>query len=289
MGGLERVRRSRTVRTRCAAAVRGLATLALAGGLSACVTEESEQRLGDSIAKEINQQVPLLRDPPLNRYVARLGQEIAHHSARPDLKYHFYIVDTDAVNAFALPGGHIYINRGLIERTENSSELAGILAHEIGHVAARHGARNLERHLRSGSLMALMYKLFRVQEPELVDPELVNLGGTLWSAAHSRSAETEADKLAVGYLIRSGIDPQGMVSLMDALLAEEGEQPASAPSAPWFSTHPTTESRVQSTRKRIRESIPKPRPRLVQDIPSYPSFLRRLEALPPPPPQLRLD
>ena len=103
------------------------------------------------MAAQVTQQLPLVEDPLLNAYVRRLGLLLAGESERPGLEYEFYIINSAMVNAFALPGGHIYLTRGLIERTENGAELAGVLAHEIGHVAARHGIQKLERHLRTGS------------------------------------------------------------------------------------------------------------------------------------------
>ena len=92
--------------------------------LAGCVNEQREQVIGDQVAAQINSRVPLVQDVPLNRYVNEVGRLIARQSGRPDIQYHFYIVDTNTLNAFALPGGHIYVNRGLIERTSEVSELA---------------------------------------------------------------------------------------------------------------------------------------------------------------------
>lgn len=269
---------SRNGRARAARPWRGVAALAAALALTGCVTEQREVALGNQIATQINAQVPLVQDAPLNLYINDLGRLIARHSERPDLQYYFYIVDSPALNAFALPGGHIYVNRGIIERTQNVSELAGILAHEIGHVAARHGAENLQRQMRTRSMAATMYQLILNRKP-LLDQEALDLGGALWQAQNSRADEQEADRLAVGYLVRTGVDPRGMLSLFSALWEEEQQMPASE-QVGWFSTHPGTAARMQATRQQIR-ALPEAKKPLATNNESYAAFLRRLSEQPP--------
>jgi predicted Zn-dependent protease len=260
----------------------GLLACLLALPLAGCINENREIAIGEQIASQVNSQVPLVLDVPLNLYVNNLGRLIARRSARPDLEYHFYIVNTPGINAFALPGGHIYVNRGLIERTGNVSELAGILAHEIGHVAARHGAENLQRHMRTRSVATVMYQLVLDREP-LLDQEALRLGGELWASSHSRADEAEADRLAVNYLVATGVDPRGMLSLFSALLEEEAQDPqAMAAADSWFSTHPATGARMDATRAHIRQVMATPKRELARNNESYAAFLRRLTALPPP-------
>jgi predicted Zn-dependent protease len=258
--------------------LRGGAALLAALALGGCVTEQREVAIGNQIAAQINTQVPLVQDIPLNLYLNDLGGLIARHSQRPDLQYHFYIVDSPALNAFALPGGHVYVNRGLIERTSNVSELAGILAHEIGHVAARHGAENLQRQMRTRSMASTMYQLILGSKP-LLDQEALDLGGALWAAQHSRADEAEADQMAVGYLVNTGVDPRGMLSLFSALWEEEQRVPVGE-QVSWFSTHPGTAARMQATRQQIRALPPPPQP-LATNNDSYAAFLRRITQLPP--------
>jgi beta-barrel assembly-enhancing protease len=272
-------------RARAARPLRGAAVLAAALALGGCVTEQREVALGNQIATQINMQVPLVQDVPLNLYLNDLGGLIARHSGRPGLQYHFYIVDSPSLNAFALPGGHIYVNRGLIERTSNVSELAGILAHEIGHVAARHGAENLQRQMRTRSMASTMYQLILGRKP-LLDQEALDLGGALWAAQHSRADEAEADQLAVQYLVNTGVDPRGMLSLFSALWEEE-QQVAGTEAVSWFSTHPGTAARMQATRQQIRALPPPPKP-LATNNDSYAAFLRRMAQLPPPMGQILL-
>ncbi len=274
--------RGGTVRALVARARRLAGAVAVLPLLAACVSEQREQQLGDQIAAQINTQIPLVQDAPLNHYVTDLGRMLARRSARPDVPYRFYIVDTEGVNAFALPGGHIYVNRGLIERTRNVSELAGVLAHEIGHVAARHGAKTLQRQMRTRSMSGILYKVILDREP-ILDQEALDIGGAVWSAAHSRNDEQEADRLAVGYLIASGVDPNGMLSLFNGFVKEEAAVPQGVV-AQWFSTHPATMQRLKITRDEIRERLPEVRKPLATQVPSYEDFLRRLGQLPPSPP-----
>jgi beta-barrel assembly-enhancing protease len=270
---------SRAGRARAARPLRGAAALGAVLLLGGCVTEQREVAIGNQIAAQINTQVPLVQDVPLNLYINELGGLIARHSGRPDLMYHFYIVDSPALNAFALPGGHVYVNRGLIERTQNVSELAGILAHEIGHVAARHGAKNLQRQMRTRSMASTMYQLILGRKP-LLDQEALDLGGALWQAQNSRADEAEADHLAVGYLVSTGVDPRGMLSLFTALWEEEQHIPGSE-QVSWFSTHPGTAARMQATRQQIR-ALPHTAKPLASNNDSYAAFLRRLGEQPPP-------
>jgi beta-barrel assembly-enhancing protease len=266
-----------------ARAARALAIgAALALALPGCISETREIALGEQIAAQVNAQLPMVRDPEVNAYLSALGGALAAHSERPHLEYRFHLVDTPMLNAFALPGGYVYVNRGLVERTGNASELAGILAHEIGHVAARHGAQNLQRHLRTRSMAATMYHLILNRGP-LLDQEALDLGGALWNASHSRRAEVEADRLAVRYLLRSGMDPRGMLSLF-AVLREE-ERRSGEPGSPvsWFSTHPGTDRRMEATRERIRETLPRHATQtLTVETAAYDAFMERLHALPRP-------
>lgn len=265
--------------------IRPASLIALLGLLSAgCVSEKREQDIGDAMAAEVNAQLPLVHDPVLNAYVTNLGRLIAKESSRPRLDYHFYIINSAGVNAFALPGGYVYVTRGLIARTKKGSELAAVLAHEIGHVAARHGVEKLQRYMRTGSLVNFLYTVILGGEPRLLRENALQLTGTLWSASHSREDEEKADHLAVRYLIRAGIDPDGILSLLRELLREEQADSASGTQvAAWFSTHPLTSTRIVQAEKDIqiekkKEEAPPQRLR----VDSYPAFLERVAALPTP-------
>ena len=220
---------------------------------TACISEEREQEIGNTMAAEVNPHLPLVEDPLLQAYVSSIGGNLAEVSERPDLDYRFYIINTDIVNAFALPGGHVYLTRGLIERTEDGAEFAGVLAHEIGHVAARHGVQKLQRHLRTGSLVNVLYNTILGGEPTLLRENSLQLANLLWSAQHSRSDEEEADRLAVRYLLRAGAAPEGIITLLQKLLEEEEEADSSSigPMETLFSTHPLTAARIVDAQENI--------------------------------------
>jgi beta-barrel assembly-enhancing protease len=254
---------------------------------SACVSEQREQEMGDMMAVDINAQLPLVQDPILNGYVTSLGSLLAKVSERPGLSYRFYVINSPTVNAFALPGGHIYLTRGLIEQTRSGGELAAALAHEIGHVAERHGVDKMERQLRTGSLVGILYNLILGGEPDLLRRKALQLGGALWSARHSREAEQHADEKAVEYLLRAGIDPGAMVSLLRKLVAVESQD--SSQVAAWFSSHPLTRQRIAEAELEIaevRQEIDavedEPVALLPEYLQRYPLFLERLASIPGP-------
>ena len=257
--------------------------------LGGCVSERREQDIGDAMAAEVNAQLPLVHDPVLNAYVTSLGRLLARESSRPRLDYHFYLINSSGVNAFALPGGYVYVTRGLIERTRRGGELAAVLAHEIGHVAARHGVEKLQRYMRTGSLVNFLYNVILGGEPLLLRENALQLTGVLWSASHSREDEEKADHLAVQYLLRAGIDPQGVVTLLEELLREEKADSARGYEvAAWFSTHPLTSTRITEAKRAIvtESRQEKSRPEKSRPVPlridSYTAFLERVAKLPPP-------
>jgi predicted Zn-dependent protease len=254
--------------------------------LCGCVSEKREQEIGDAMAAEVNAHLPLVHDPVLNAYVTNLGRMLAKVSMRPKLDYHFYLINSAEVNAFALPGGYVYVTRGLVEETSGGDELAAVMAHEIGHVAARHGVEKLERYMRTGSLVNFLYTIILGGEPRLLRENALQLTGVLWSASHSREDEKKADQLAVDYLIRAGIDPNGMVTILETLLREEQADSARGTEvAAWFSTHPLTSTRIVEAKQDIRNELRQERSPSAPPfrITSYPAFLERVHMLPTPP------
>jgi beta-barrel assembly-enhancing protease len=186
------------------------------------------------------------------------------------------VVNAPQVNAFAVPGGHIYLNRGLIERTRNESELAGVLAHEIAHVEHRHGIDQMERAQGANLALTAAYVLMG-RAPSGAEEALIGVGGNLYFARHSREAENEADASAVGLLVRSGISPQGLPSFFEVLLQEQQRRPSSVEQ--WFSTHPLTTDRVSNTRHMINQ-VPQAQMRnLRTNSNGYTSMVNRLRQL----------
>ena len=254
-------------------------TLILA--LSACsVSEDQEVAIGRQNAEQIEQQLPMLADVEVQQFISSLGQSMAAKTARSDLEWRFRVVDSKQVNAFALPGGFIYVNRGLIEQSDDLSELAGVLGHEIAHVTRRHSAQQMEKAQKTNIGVTVLCTLTSFCESGVAQVA-INVGGGLMMAKHSRKHETEADSDAVVNVIAAGIDPRGIPSFFEELMAERERRPAGVES--WFSTHPLEESRVRSTREMISDIEPARLRNLTRDAPQFQQVKSRLAALPPSP------
>jgi len=267
--------------------VRSTATLItfLAAALGACaVSPRQEIELGQQYAAEISRQLPIVNDAEINAYINALGNQIAQHTTRREFSYRFYVVNTDAVNAFAIPGGFVYVNRGLIERTENLSELAAVLAHEIAHVDERHGAEQMERMQRANVGLTLAYILIG-RAPGGLERAAIQLGGAAVFASYSRSAEREADETAIPLLVAAGIDPRGMPSFFRTLLEERSRRPGAVEQ--WFATHPLAEDRIAQAEAQIAQYPPERLRSLTTNSAEFEAFKARVRALPPPPPEFR--
>lgn len=264
--------------------LRGTATvlaLSATAGLGACgpaLSTQQEAQLGAEYATQINQQLPIVRDAAVNYYINQLGNSIAQRVDPHGFTYRFFVVNAPEVNAFALPGGYIYINRGLIERADNLAELAGVLGHEIGHVVERHSAEQISKAQGANTLAALVYGVLLNRQPGTLEQVGLQVGGSAVFAGFSREAEREADRVAVDYMLRSGINPQGIPSFHQELLAERQRSPSRLEQ--FFSTHPLSEERVQNTRQVIA-SIPAARLRgLTTDTREFQEFKARVRQLP---------
>jgi predicted Zn-dependent protease len=212
-----------------------------------------EVELGRQLAAEIERQVKLVTDPVVTEYVNRLGQQIVTHS---DAKVAFTIrvVDSAEVNAYALPGGILYVSRGLLEAAESEAELAAVMAHEIAHVAARHGAEQMSKiELANWGSIALVALGAFGGWGGVVIRQVAGLTLPLGFLKFSRGAEKEADMLGAQYLWAAGYDPQAFVTFFERLQTEEGQYPGFITRA--FSTHPMTSDRVRTLR-RLLERFP---------------------------------
>ena len=169
-------------------------------------------------------QLPLVRDPVATNYVQQLGTSIARTTERSDLEWRFRIIDSREVNAFALPGGFIYVNRGLIERADQLDELAGVLGHEIGHGVQRHSVQQLEKQTKTGVAVELGCRLTDLCSSE-VARAAIQVGGAALFARYSRQDEAEADSVALGFVIDAGIDPRGIPALFKKLIEERRQSP----------------------------------------------------------------
>lgn len=253
--------------------------LVLTCATMACATISTQQevQMGQQYAAQINQQLPIIHDAEIERYINVLGDSIARLSDDRNLDWHFFVVDSKEVNAFALPGGFIYVNRGLIERADQLDQLAGVLGHEIGHVTNRHSVKLMEKEQTANVGVALGCVLTRVCESQATGA-LVNVAGSAVFSKFSRDAEVEADESGVRYVTRAGIDPRGIPRMFEKLLQERGTQPSSV--AAWFSTHPLEEDRIADTRAMIAKIDPLILQSLTRDSENFQQFKRRVQALP---------
>src|SRR5687767_3272107 len=200
---------------------------------------EKEVRIGRQLAAEIDRQAKFIDDPVITEYVNRVGQNIVLHS---DAKIPFTIkvIDSDEVNAFALPGGFFYVNKGLLLAADNEAELAGVMAHEIAHVAARHAVENQTK----ASLLeyaALGGSIFLGGIPGLIYQNTAGIGLLGIFMKFSRGAEEEADKLGVQYMYAAGYDPGAMATMFEKLEAKNKKKPGFIARA--FATHPAPPDR----------------------------------------------
>jgi predicted Zn-dependent protease len=204
---------------------------------------EKEVRQGREAAAEVDRQAKFVDDPLITEYVNRVGQNIVLHS---DAKVPFTIkvIDSDEVNAFALPGGFFYVNKGLILAADNEAELAGVMAHEIAHVAARHAVENQTK----ASLLeyaALGGSIFLGGIPGMIYQNTAGIGLLGIFMKFSRGAEEEADKLGVQYMYAAGYDPGAMATMFEKLEAKNKKKPGFIARA--FSTHPAPPDRRASS------------------------------------------
>ena len=213
------------------------------------MSEQQEISLGQKYSTEIREQMPAYSDPLLEELVQRVGKKLVNHSHRPELDYHFTIVDSAQVNAFALPGGYIYITRGMLAYLNSEAELAAVLGHEIGHVTARHSVRQQSTSTVTGILGAVLAASTGIQGAD----SLTNIAGTAIVRGYGREHELEADRLGAEYLARSGYDPEAMLKVVSilknqesfevAVAKQEGRQPNVYHGL--FSTHPDNDARFR--------------------------------------------
>lgn len=236
--------------------------------------------MGASYAAEINRELPIVQDAELVRYINVLGDSIARIADTRGLEWHFSIVNSMDINAFAIPGGFIYVNRGLIERAQNLSQVAGVIGHEIGHVTKRHSVKQMQKS-KGANIGVLGICIFTNMCGSQTGQAMIGLGTEAAMASFSRADEDEADAAGIVYVTRAGIDPNGIPEMFQILLEERQRKPDGADS--WFRTHPLEESRIAAGRARIAKMDPNSLIGLTRDSPNFQAFKRRLAALPPAP------
>ncbi|HVG39219.1 MAG TPA: M48 family metallopeptidase, partial [Pyrinomonadaceae bacterium] len=216
------------------------------GGLIASMSGsiEKEVSFGRELAAEVDRQAKFIEDPVITEYVNRVGQNVVLHS---DAKIPFTIkvIDSDEVNAFALPGGFFYVNKGLLLAADNEAEIAGVMAHEIAHVAARHAMENIAKaNLYQG--LAMAGSIFLGGIPGLIYQNTAGLGLAALFSKFSRSAESEADRLGTQYLYAAGYDPGAMATMFEKLASKNKKKPGFF--AKTFASHPQSIERLEASR-----------------------------------------
>ncbi len=214
---------------------------------------EKEIALGKQLAQEVERSSKLIDDPVVTEYVNRVGQNLVRNSdAR--VPFTIKVIDSDEVNAFALPGGFFYVNSELILRAQEESELAGVMAHEISHVAARHGTKNATK----GQILQLAtIPLILLGPAGLAGYGLyegLNVALPVTFLKFSRDAEREADFLGLQYMYKAGYDPNAYVTFFERIQADEKRRPGTIPKV--FSTHPPTPERIANAQKEIARILP---------------------------------
>ncbi len=220
-------------------------------GLGNWYSIESQIRMGKQYAMQVEQTSKLITDPVITEYVNRVGQNLVRNSDA-QVPFTIKVIDSDDINAFALPGGFFFVDSGLILAADNEAELAGVMAHEIGHVAACHAARQNTR----GQLMNLasLPLIFIGGPAAYAGYEAAGLALPLTFLHFSRGFESQADFLGVEYMYKAGYDPEALTTFFEKVEAQEKRKPGTIVKA--FSTHPQTPDRIDKTQDEINTLLP---------------------------------
>ena len=246
-------------------------------------SDEEEMALGRKAAAETEKQMPILDAPLLTKYLNDVGQKVAQASRRPQLRYSFKIVNTDSVNAFSLPGGYVYVHRGILDFVLNESELAGVLAHEVGHVVAYHSMNDVARRALVDRGIYEGKKAGLLSDQQVTDM-MERYGGPILlfvDRKFNREEESEADMFGFYNAIRAGYDPQGLIATLGRLSKFTGN-PTLVEGL--LMNHPLPRERVQALREELKQNPPPTG--LEKDSLAFRAAKLGMKSLPPAPPPL---
>jgi len=216
------------------------------------IDETKEIEMGKQLAAVLLGAKPLLPNLALQRYVNRLGRWIALQSARPDLPWTFGVLDDAGFNAFAAPGGYVFVTKGLLDALNDESELAGILAHEIQHVVGKHHLKAMRKSAQAGLLTSVIAARLSERTNGALHGQLLMLGKDIYAKGLDQSDELEADRVGVALAARAGFDPYGLVAVLQSLRT-------AAPDNPMFSlqlsTHPPTQVRLDQLEQAMGQRL----------------------------------
>lgn len=238
------------------------------------IGEDKEIQIGREAVPQVKAEFGVYPDSALGDFIGSTGKELATFTERPKLPYQFTLVDSPVVNAFALPGGPVFVTRGLLAHANDQAELAGVMGHEIGHVVARHGAEQISQ----SQLFSVTLGVLGALRPGVRKySDLLGTGAQLLLLSNSRSAEREADNLGVRYIARAGYDPMGMSRFLGVLDRMGSEGGRALPV--WLSSHPDPGNREEATRQQALPLLTKMRKMQKSPRTLGPQYLARLEGL----------
>jgi len=215
------------------------------------ISRDEEWQAGQQLERELATKLKLVNDPTAVAYVTQIGRRIVAQTELADAPWTFHIVADPQINAFNIPGGHVYVNTGLIMKAGDAAELAGVMAHEIGHGVARHSTEQMSKmygvDLGAGLLLG--------QHAPAMEQLAAQIAETGLAARFSRADEREADQLGVQYMYRAGYDPKGMGRMFQKLLNERKRRPGSVEQ--FFATHPLEEDRIAQVSRQIHNLPPR--------------------------------
>lgn len=226
--------------------------LLLVGSGCGTLSVDEERRLGEDLRREVQSQLTFVNDSYVEGYVEELGRRLVAAAGPQPFDYRFYVVENQELNAFAMPAGHVYIHTGILLEVRNVSELAGVMGHEVGHVALRHIAENYNKQRGAGLLhqaMVLTGGLLAGRGGAAAANILGGLGTVAVINSFTREAEREADAFAVEVMPRAGYDPLGIVTFFETMNREGGARPPE-----FLSSHPAPTSRMQAARQQIAQA-----------------------------------
>jgi len=214
---------------------------------------EHEIALGKQLSAEVERQAKFINDPVVNEYVNRVGQNLVRNSDA-QVPFTIKVIDSDVVNAFALPGGFFYVNSGLILHADEESELAGVMAHEIAHVCARHGTKQATKSeiAQLAMIPAMIFIPYTLAGYAIYQG--MQFAIPMAFLQFTRTDEKEADYLGLEYMYKAGYDPNAFVSFFEKVASDEKKQPGTIPKI--FSTHPPTPERIEASQKEIATILP---------------------------------
>jgi predicted Zn-dependent protease len=223
----------------------GCATTGINKGQINLIGTEEEVQMGQELSAEVAKEYTIYKNPEVAAYVQSVGDKVARVSDRTDIEYHFTVIEKDELNAFAMPGGYVYVYTGLMKNLDDEAQLAAVLAHEVGHVTARHSTERLTA-IYGYQLLA---SLLLGDDPNFWAGLVSNIFSTTGMLAYSRSNEYEADRLGLTYANAAGYDPDGMVELLTKFIDTERGEPSKLEE--WLSTHPPSTERMNRVKTMV--------------------------------------